>query len=98
LKFARLICKLAVVVTRQPLQDGEFVVLHNSFTNAQAFGAEKIVTFDIYRMKSGKAVEHWDAITPVVAKTASGRTQTDGATKITDLEKTPLFQESCRMS
>lgn len=44
------------------LQDGEFVVLHNSFTNAQAFGAEKIVTIDIYRMKDGQAVEHWDVI------------------------------------
>jgi len=70
------------------LQDGEFVVLHNSFTNAQAFGAEKIVTFDIYRMKDGKAVEHWDAISPIVEKTASGRTQTDGPTAIEDLDKT----------
>jgi predicted SnoaL-like aldol condensation-catalyzing enzyme len=64
------------------LQDGEFVVLHNSFTNAQAFGADKIVTFDIYRMKNGKAVEHWDAITPFVQKTASGRSQVDGETTI----------------
>jgi predicted SnoaL-like aldol condensation-catalyzing enzyme len=47
------------------LRDGEFVVLHNSFTNAQAFGSEKIVTFDIYRMKNGQAVEHWDVIQPV---------------------------------
>ncbi|MFM9878791.1 MAG: nuclear transport factor 2 family protein [Burkholderiaceae bacterium] len=70
------------------LQDGEFVVLHNSFTNAQAFGAPKIVTIDIYRMKDGQAVEHWDAITPVVEKTASGRSQVDGATTITDLDKT----------
>jgi len=70
------------------LQDGEFVVLHNSFTNAQAFGSEKIVTIDIYRMKNGQAVEHWDAISPVVEKTASGRTQTDGPTAIADLDKT----------
>jgi predicted SnoaL-like aldol condensation-catalyzing enzyme len=70
------------------LQDGEFVVLHNSFTNAQAFGADKIVTFDIYRMKGGQAVEHWDAIAPVVEKTASGRSQVDGETEIKDLDKT----------
>jgi len=70
------------------LQDGEFVVLHNSFNNAQAFGAEKIVTFDIYRMRDGRAVEHWDAITPMVEKTASGRSQVDGATEIKDLDKT----------
>ncbi len=70
------------------LRDGEFVVLHNSFTNAQAFGAAKIVTIDIYRMKNGQAVEHWDAIAPIVEKTASGRSQVDGATEITDLDKT----------
>jgi predicted SnoaL-like aldol condensation-catalyzing enzyme len=70
------------------LQDGEFVVLHNSFTNAQAFGAEKIVTIDIYRMKGGQAVEHWDCINPIAEKTASGRTQTDGPTTVEDLDKT----------
>jgi predicted SnoaL-like aldol condensation-catalyzing enzyme len=70
------------------LQDGEFVVLHNSFTNAQAFGADKIVTFDIYRMKEGMAAEHWDAIQPVVDATASGRSQVDGETEIKDLDKT----------
>lgn len=70
------------------LQDGEFVVLHNSFTNAQAFGAEKIVTFDIYRMRDGQAAEHWDAIAPIVEKTASGRSQVDGPTTITDLDRT----------
>lgn len=52
------------------LRDGDFVVLHNSFTNAQAFGAAKIVTIDIYRMKNGQAVEHWDAIGPIVEKTS----------------------------
>ena len=70
------------------IQDGEFVVLHNSFTNAKAFGADKIVTFDIYRIKNGKVTEHWDAINPMAEKTASGRTQVDGATTIEDLDKT----------
>jgi len=70
------------------LQDGEFVILHNSFTNAQAFGSEKIVTIDIYRMKEGQATEHWDCINPIAEKTASGRTQTDGPNKIEDLDKT----------
>lgn len=64
------------------------MVLHNSFTNAQAFGAEKVVTIDIYRMKDGQAVEHWDCITPVAEKTASGRSQTDGPTTVEDLDKT----------
>jgi len=70
------------------LRDGDYVVLHNSFTNAQAFGADRIVTIDIYRMKDGKAAEHWDAIQPIVGVTASGRSQVDGATEIKDLDKT----------
>ena len=70
------------------LQDGDFVVLHNSFTNAQAFGAPEIVTIDIYRMEDGQAAEHWDAIQPRVADTASGHSMVDGATEITDLDKT----------
>jgi len=70
------------------LQDGDFVVLHNSFTNAQAFGAPEIVTIDIYRIENGQAAEHWDAIQPVVADTSSGRSMVDGGTEITDLDKT----------
>lgn len=70
------------------LQDGEFVVMHNSFTNAQALGGEKIVTMDIYRMKDGQQAEHWDAIAPIVENTASGRSQVDGPTEIYDREKT----------
>jgi predicted SnoaL-like aldol condensation-catalyzing enzyme len=70
------------------LQDGDFVVLHNSFTNAQAFGAPEIVTIDIYRMEDGKAAAHWDAIQPYATETVSGRSMVDGPTEITDLEKT----------
>lgn len=70
------------------LQDGDFVVLHNSFTNAQAFGAPEIVTFDIYRMEDGMVAAHWDAIQPVVTPTVSGRSMVDGPTDITDLDQT----------
>ena len=41
------------------------MILHNPFTNAKAFGADKIVTIDIYRMKDGKAAEHRDVIQAV---------------------------------
>lgn len=70
------------------LQDGDFVVLHNSFTNAQAFGAPEIVSFDIYRMQDGLVAAHWNAIQPVVTPTASGRSMVDGPTEITDLDQT----------
>ena len=70
------------------LQDGDFVVLHNSFTNAEAFGAPEIVIIDIYRMEDGQAAEHWDAIQPFVTETASGRSMVDGPTEFTDLDQT----------
>lgn len=74
--------------THRIFQDGEFVVMHNTYNNAEVFGAKKVVTFDIWRFEHGKVKEHWDAIAPVVEKTASGRSQFDGPTRVTDLDKT----------
>lgn len=71
------------------LEDGDFVVLHQLWTGAKPFGAEKMVSFDVLRFdENGKIAEHWDALQPIVTETASGRSQTDGTTTITDLEKT----------
>jgi predicted SnoaL-like aldol condensation-catalyzing enzyme len=48
-----------------------------------------MVSFDIIRLdENGKVAEHWDAMTPLVKETASGRTQTDGPTQAKDLDKT----------
>jgi predicted SnoaL-like aldol condensation-catalyzing enzyme len=70
-------------------QDGNFVFMHNVWNNAQPFGAEQMVSFDIIRLdEAGKVAEHWDAMTAVVDETASGRTQTDGPIQATDLDKT----------
>jgi predicted SnoaL-like aldol condensation-catalyzing enzyme len=74
--------------THRLLQDGEFIIFHNSYHNAEALGAKEIVAFDIWRMEDGKVAEHWDNITPKVETTASGRSQVDGPTTITDLDKT----------
>lgn len=69
--------------------DGNYVFMHNIWRNAQPFGAEEMVSFDIIRIdENGKVAEHWDAMTPLVTETASGRTQTDGPTEATDLDKT----------
>jgi hypothetical protein len=46
------------------------------------------VLFDIFRVADGKLAEHWDALTPQVATTVSGRTQTDGTTEVTDRDAT----------
>lgn len=70
-------------------QDGNYVFMHNIWKNAKPFGADEMVSFDIIRVdENGKVAEHWDAMTPVVTETASGRTQTDGPTSVADLDKT----------
>lgn len=74
--------------THRMLEDGEFIIMHNTYNNAEAFGAKQVVTFDVWRMQDGKVAEHWDAIAPIAHKTASGRTQFDGPTAIEDIEKT----------
>lgn len=70
-------------------QDGNYVFMHNIWRNAKPFGADEMVSFDIIRLdENGKVAEHWDAMTALVKETASGRTQTDGPTSSTDLDKT----------
>ena len=70
-------------------EDGNYVFMHNIWRNAEPFGAPEMVAFDIIRVdENGKVAEHWDALQPLVAETASGRTQTDGPTEVTDLDKT----------
>ncbi len=76
--------------THRILQDGDFIIFHNAYHNAQPFGAKEVVVFDVWRMEKGMVAEHWDNITPKVEETASGRSQTDGSTEITDLDKTDL--------
>lgn len=70
-------------------EDGNYVFMHNIWRNAAPFGADELVAFDIIRIdRNGKVAEHWDALTPLVKQTASGRTQTDGSTEVKDLDKT----------
>jgi predicted SnoaL-like aldol condensation-catalyzing enzyme len=70
-------------------EDGNYVFMHNIWRNAKPFGADEMVSFDIIRVDDdGKVAEHWDAMTPLVKQTASGRTQTDGPVKAADLDKT----------
>ena len=70
------------------LAEDDLVVLHTTYRNAQAFGAEQMVAFDVFRVADGKLVEHWDNLTALTPPNPSGRTQTDGATEITDRDRT----------
>jgi predicted SnoaL-like aldol condensation-catalyzing enzyme len=70
-------------------QDGNYVFMHNIWRNAQPFGADEMVSFDIIRLdEQGKVAEHWDAMTALVSETASGRSQTDGPVAVEDLDRT----------
>ncbi|WP_139418202.1 nuclear transport factor 2 family protein [Agromyces laixinhei] len=67
------------------IADGNLVVTQGTY---YGFGPAPLTGFDVWRVEDGKIVEHWDSLTPVVTNTVSGRTQTDGPTQITDLDKT----------
>ncbi len=65
-------------------EDGEYVFTH---TDYNFFGPK--IGFDVFRFENGLIVEHWDNLGEKLEKAnPSGRTQLDGATEITDLEKT----------
>jgi predicted SnoaL-like aldol condensation-catalyzing enzyme len=72
------------VKTVRVLHDGDLVVAHTEYF---LFG-KKQIGFDIFRFENDKIVEHWDILQDFSEKTASGRSQTDGPTEVTDLEKT----------
>jgi len=76
------------VTTHRVIADGDVVVLHSTYENAQFFGAPTLVGFDVFRVADGKIVEHWDNLQPPAAPNASGRTMTDGPTEVTDLDRT----------
>ncbi len=69
------------------IEDGNFVFLQaaQSLNN----GESRWVTMDMFDTDDNdKIIEHWDVITEMVEVTASGHSQIDGATDITDLDKT----------
>ncbi|MDA5555208.1 nuclear transport factor 2 family protein [Shimia sp. MMG029] len=76
------------VTTHRVISEGDLVVLHSTFENADAFGAPSLAAFDVFRFEDGKVAEHWDNLQPIPATTASGRGMTDGPTEITDLDST----------
>ncbi len=64
-------------------QDGDYVFTH---TNYDFFGPK--VGFDVFKFEDGKIVEHWDNLAEITPPNPSGRTQLDGVTEVTDLDKT----------
>lgn len=70
------------------IAEDSMVVLHTTYRNAHAFGAETLVGFDVFRVEAGRVAEHWDNLTPLTPPNPSGHTQTDGPTGISDLDQT----------
>lgn len=68
--------------------DGDLVVTHSTYENADLFGGPTLVAFDVFRIEDGKVAEHWDNLQAPAPANASGRTLTDGPTEVTDLDKT----------
>lgn len=62
--------------------DGDYVIAHTEY---DFFGPK--AGFDVFRFEDGLIVEHWDNLTETTPPNPSGRTQFDGSTEITDLEK-----------
>lgn len=67
------------------IAEGDLVATHYVYEN---FGPVPLVAFDVFRIENGKIVEHWDNMAPVAEPNPSGRTQTDGETEVSDLDKT----------
>jgi predicted SnoaL-like aldol condensation-catalyzing enzyme len=78
----------AKVEVIRAFEDGDYVFTHTKYN---FFGPK--AGFDIFRFENGLIVEHWDNLQEIVQKTVSGRTQFDGTTKITDLNKTAENKE-----
>ena len=72
-------------------EDGDFVFTHANYN----FGGP-VTGFDVFRFENGKAVEHWDNLQPTQPANPSGRTMIDGATEVTDLDKTEANKKLVR--
>lgn len=76
------------VATHRVIAEGNFVVTHNTYRNANLFGADTLVAFDVFRVEDGKVAEHWDNLALAAPANPSGRTQVDGPTEVADLDET----------
>lgn len=72
-------------------EDSDYVFTHTKY---DFYGPK--AGFDVFRFEEGKIVEHWDNLLPVQDANPSGHTQFDGATMLTDLDKTEANKKVAR--
>lgn len=69
---------------RRVLRDGDLVLVHSRLK----FAGGDFAAFDLFRVEGGQIAEHWDVLQPWRERTASGRSQVDGPTEVTDADRT----------
>ncbi len=67
------------------IADDDIIAVHARYLG---FGPKATIGFDVFRVEDGLIAEHWDNLIEEQPLNPSGRSQTDGATEITDLDKT----------
>lgn len=80
------------VEIHRAFEEGDFVALHTTYGGIWNNGIPQ-VAFDVFRFENGLIVEHWDNLVDIATSNPSGRSQTDGATTIKDVEKTQSNKE-----
>lgn len=78
---------LAIEVHRT-ISEGNLVAYHSTYTNAQLFGGDTLVGFDVFRVEDGKVQEHWDNLQELAGPNPNGNTMVDGPTMIKYLQET----------
>lgn len=81
--FARLSNTSPRVTFFRVFEDGDYAFAHNEYDFSTVN-----VAFEVFRFEDGQAVEHWDNIQPLQGPNPSGRGMLDGATQITDFDRT----------
>lgn len=71
------------------LEYGNLVVTHNTYTNAELFGAPTMVAFDVYRVENGQIQEHWDNLQALATSpNPDGNSMTDGPIMVKHRDET----------
>ncbi|MHB8815932.1 MAG: nuclear transport factor 2 family protein [Steroidobacteraceae bacterium] len=77
------------------LVDHDLVLVHSKYEGLKD-QPTPLISFDLFRFRSGKIVEHWGGHEPESPPNPSGRTQVDGPTQVTDLDRTEANRELVR--
>ncbi|MEQ4724411.1 ester cyclase [Nonomuraea sp. B19D2] len=60
------------ISVKRVIADGEYVAFHHHFKSSPEDRGAAVI--DIFRVRAGKVVEHWDVIQPVPEKSANDNT------------------------